>query len=172
MNQDISKLVERYEADRNYYLTDRYNETLRRSDFDLSSYICTDPDCLQFVKKETECCWHYIQVIDDSILSSFNGDSTAFVAAYDNKSIINSVDIRKAINGDSIVAASVDLNDYSEDEIESYINGFGYSLRNGSKLTNIKEECGDEWKQLCSEFIFEQLISEMLTNEQIKLMRI
>lgn len=33
MNQDIHKLVERYEADRKYYLTDRYNETLLRSDF-------------------------------------------------------------------------------------------------------------------------------------------
>lgn len=26
MNQDIHKLVEKYEADRNIYLTDRYNE--------------------------------------------------------------------------------------------------------------------------------------------------
>lgn len=33
MNQDIHKLIERYEADRKYYLTDRYNETLLRSDF-------------------------------------------------------------------------------------------------------------------------------------------
>lgn len=33
MNQDIHNLVERYEADRKYYLTDRYNETLLRSDF-------------------------------------------------------------------------------------------------------------------------------------------
>ena len=33
MNQDIYKLVERYEADRNHYLTDRYNETQVRSDF-------------------------------------------------------------------------------------------------------------------------------------------
>ncbi len=33
MNQDIHILVERYEADRNHYLTDRYNETQVRSDF-------------------------------------------------------------------------------------------------------------------------------------------
>lgn len=33
MNQDISKLVEKYEADRNIYLSDRYNETQVRSDF-------------------------------------------------------------------------------------------------------------------------------------------
>ena len=32
-NQDIQKLVEKYEADRNMYLTDRYNETQVRSDF-------------------------------------------------------------------------------------------------------------------------------------------
>lgn len=33
VKQDIHNLVERYEADREYYLTDRYNETLLRSDF-------------------------------------------------------------------------------------------------------------------------------------------
>ena len=33
MNQGIHKLVEKYEADRNIYLTDRYNETHVRSDF-------------------------------------------------------------------------------------------------------------------------------------------
>ena len=32
-NQDIQKLVEKYEVDRNMYLTDRYNETQVRSDF-------------------------------------------------------------------------------------------------------------------------------------------
>ena len=31
--KDLYKLVEKYEADRNYYLTDRYNETQVRSDF-------------------------------------------------------------------------------------------------------------------------------------------
>lgn len=33
VKQNIHNLVERYEADREYYLTDRYNETLLRSDF-------------------------------------------------------------------------------------------------------------------------------------------
>ena len=32
-NQNIRKLVEKYEADRDFYLTDRYNETQVRSDF-------------------------------------------------------------------------------------------------------------------------------------------
>lgn len=138
--------------------------------YDFSSYICTDPDCLQFGKKETESCWHYLQVIDDAILSSFDGDSAAFVAAYENNSIINDKDIRKTVNGDSIVDASIDLNDYTEKEIESYIHGFGYSLRNNSHFVNIKEEYGDDWKQLCCEYIFEQLIPELLTNEQIQLL--
>ena len=31
--KDLYKLVEKYEADRNFYLTDRYNETQVRSDF-------------------------------------------------------------------------------------------------------------------------------------------
>lgn len=33
MNQDIRKLVEKYEAERKIYLTDCYNETQVRSDF-------------------------------------------------------------------------------------------------------------------------------------------
>lgn len=33
MDQDIRNLIEKYEADRNTYLTDRYNETQVRSDF-------------------------------------------------------------------------------------------------------------------------------------------
>lgn len=33
MNQDIHQLVERYKTNRDYYLTDRYNETQVRSDF-------------------------------------------------------------------------------------------------------------------------------------------
>ena len=112
---------------------------------DLSSYICTDPDCLQFGKKENEHCWHYIQVIDDAILGSFEGDSIAFVTAYEKQSVMNGIDVRKAINSDSIVSASIDLKDYSEYEIESYIHRFGYTLRKSSQFINIKEECGDDW---------------------------
>ena len=33
MNCGLHKLIERYNSDRKYYLTDRYNETLLRSDF-------------------------------------------------------------------------------------------------------------------------------------------
>lgn len=65
MNQDTHKLVVKYEADRNHYLTDRYNVLLQCSKFDLSSYVCSDLDCLQFAKKENEHCWHYIQRVDD-----------------------------------------------------------------------------------------------------------
>lgn len=33
MNKELHELIEKYESDRDYYLTDRYNETLLRSDF-------------------------------------------------------------------------------------------------------------------------------------------
>jgi hypothetical protein len=65
MNQDIHELVEQYVADSDISLTDCYNDMLQRGIFDLSAYVCTDPDCLQFAKEESEHCWHYIQRVDD-----------------------------------------------------------------------------------------------------------
>ena len=65
MNQDIHELVEQYVADSDISLTDCYNDLLQRCIFDLSAYVCTDPDCLQFAKEESEHFWHYIQRVDD-----------------------------------------------------------------------------------------------------------
>lgn len=65
MNQDIHELVEQYVADSGISLTDCYNEMLQLGIIDLSAYVCTDPDCLQFAKEENEHCWHYIQRVDD-----------------------------------------------------------------------------------------------------------
>lgn len=65
MSQDLNQLIELYEAEAGYCLTDCFKETLQCSDFDLSSYVCTDSDCLQFAKEENEHCWHYIQRVDN-----------------------------------------------------------------------------------------------------------
>ena len=65
MNQDIHKQVERYEAETGYHLIDCYKKMQQRSNFDLSSYVCTDFDCLQFAKEENTHCWHYIQRVNN-----------------------------------------------------------------------------------------------------------
>jgi hypothetical protein len=132
MNQGIHKLIEKYEADRNYYLTDRRKELLQRSNFELSSYVCTDPDGLQFGKKVNEYCWHYIQVIDDGPFHK-------------------------------VILASVDLNDYSETQIEQCIHSFGYTIIGDSHFINIKKEKGYDWQQLCCECLFEEMIPELLS---------
>lgn len=56
MNQDIHKLVELYEANRNYYLTDRYNETQVRNNTGLHFYI-SGTQCPSHINKtmEKEC---------------------------------------------------------------------------------------------------------------------
>ena len=61
MNQDIRKLVDKY---------------------DLSSYICTDPDCQQYGRKESNYCWHYIQCVDDG---PFNAVVSATIDLHDYK---------------------------------------------------------------------------------------
>ena len=131
MSQDIDKLVERYEAGTDYFLEDCQKEILKRSNFDLSSYVCTDPECLQFAKEENEHCWHYIQRVDDCPFHE-------------------------------VISASVDLNHYKEIEIEQCINAFGYTIIGDSRFIDIKKEESD-WRQLCCECLFEEMIPELLS---------
>ena len=132
---DIRKLIEKYKAERTYYLTDHYNETLLRSDFLDPLFELLGWDIKNRAGKPT----NEREVILEEPLKA---------------------------------GASIDLSIYSEEEIESYIHGYGFSLKNNPHFINIKEECGDDWKQLCCEYIFEQLIPELLTYEQFELMNL
>ncbi len=140
--------------------------------YDFKSLICTDPDCLQFAKKENDHSWWYIQIIDRNILDEYEGHKENFAAAYENGAIVNGIDIRHAVNTYSKVSASIDLNDYKESDIEQCINTFGYTIRGGRGLIDLNSE---EFKankvMLCCESLFENMLPELLTNKQINLLR-
>ena len=140
--------------------------------YDFKSLICTDPDCLQFAKKENEHSWWYIQIIDRNILDEYEGHEVDFATAYENGAIVNGIDIRHAVNTYSKVSASIDLDDYNESDIERCINRFGYTVRGDCNFTNLnREEFKEDKVMLCCESLFEEMLPEMLTNDQIKLIR-
>ena len=60
--------------------------------YDFKSLICTDPDCLQFAKKEDDHRWWFIQIIDRDILDEYEGREEEFAQAYENGAIVNGID--------------------------------------------------------------------------------
>lgn len=139
---------------------------------DFASYICTDPDYLQFCKKEEQRKWWYFQIIDKDILDRYEGEEELFISAYNRDEYINGRSIRKVVDGISCISATIDLDECSDDEIERCLHHLGYSITGDCRSVNIKEECGDDWEQLCCEFLFEEMIPELLENEQIALLRL
>ena len=140
--------------------------------YDFKSLICTDSDCLQFAKKENDHSWWYIQIIDRNILDEYEGHEEDFATAYENGAIVNGIDIRHAVNTYSKVSASIDLDDYKESEIERCINAFGYTIRERCSFIDLnREEFKEDKVMLCCESLFEDMLPELLTNEQINLLR-
>lgn len=140
--------------------------------YDFKSLICTDPDCLQFAKKENEHSWWYIQIIDRKILDEYEGHEEDFATAYENGAIVNGIDIRHAVNTYSIVSALIDLDDYKESDIEQCINTFGYTIRERCNFIDLnREELKEDKVMLCCESLFENMLPELLANEQINLLR-
>ena len=139
--------------------------------YDFKSLICTDPDSLQFAKKENDHSWWYIQIIDHNILDEYEGHEEDFITAYENGAIVNGIDIRHAVNTYSKVSASIDLDDYKESEIERCINTFGYTIGRSRNFIDLnREEFKEDKVMLCCESLFEDMLPELLTNEQIKLL--
>jgi hypothetical protein len=139
--------------------------------YDFKSLICTDPDCLQFAKKENDHSWCYIQIIHHNILDEYERHEEDFITAYENGAIVNGIDIRHAVNTYSKVSASIDLDDYKESEIERCINTFGYTIGRGRNFIDLnREEFKEDKVMLCCESLFEDMLPELLTNEQIKLL--
>lgn len=132
--------------------------------YDFVSYECTDPDSLQFCKKEGSRVWWYFQVIDDTLLGRYKGDAKRFISDYNRDEHINGISIRKTVDGTSSVAATISLDEYSNDEIEQCLHQFGYSMQGDCRFVNIKENSDDNYEQLCCEFLFEEMIPELLNN--------
>ena len=139
---------------------------------DFASYECTDPDCLQFCKKEGQRIWWYFQIIDDELLERYEGDEERFILEYNGNEYINGRSVRQAVDSISAVAATIDLDDYKDDNIERCLYSFGYSMQGDRRFVDIKEDCGDNWEQLCCESLFEEMIPELLENKLIELIRL
>lgn len=140
--------------------------------YNFKSLICTDPDCLQFAKKENDHSWWYIQIINRIILDEYEGHEEDFATAYENGAIVNGIDIRHAVNTYSKVSASIDLDDYKESDIEQCINTFGYTIKERCNFIDLnREEFKEDKVMLCCESLFENMLPELLTNEQINLLR-
>ena len=135
--------------------------------YDFASYKCTNPDCLQFCKKEGQRVWWYFQIIDKELLARYNGDEKRFISEYNSDKRINGRSIRQMVDGISSVAATIDLDEYNNNDIEKCLHQFGYSIQGDCRFVDIKKECEDNYNQLCCEFLFEDMIPELLNNEQL-----
>lgn len=125
--------------------------------WDFSSMICCDPDELQFCKQINESIWEFVQITHSKLYDLYNGSPEQFCEAYDGDSVLNGIYVRNAVHGiGGVVCSIIDLNDYKDEEIENYICGYGYTLKDaGSGRTPIKKLYGN-WQQISCECIFEQ----------------
>ena len=87
----------------------------------------------------------------------YNGSPEKFCEAYDGATSLNGIHVRNAIHGrGGAVCGIIDLNDYNDEEIEDYVCGYGFTLKDASNgRTPIKTIDGN-WQQICCECIFEQ----------------
>ena len=105
-------------------------------------------------------------------MDEYEGHEEDFATAYENGAIVNGIDIRYSVNTYSKVSASIDLDDYKESEIERCINAFGYTIRERCSFIDLnREEFKEDKVMLCCESLFEDMLPELLTNEQINLLR-
>lgn len=125
--------------------------------WDFSSMICCDPDELQFGKQINESTWEFVQVTHPKLYNLYNGSPEKFCEAYDGATSLNGIHVRNAIHGrGGAVCGIIDLNDYNDEEIEDYICGYGFTLKDASNgRTPIKTIDGN-WQRICCECIFEQ----------------
>jgi hypothetical protein len=66
----------------------------------------------------------------------------------------------------------IDLDDYKESVIERCVNTFGYTIGGGRGFIDLNsEEFKEDKVMLCCESLFEDMLPELLTNEQINLLR-
>ena len=119
--------------------------------------ICCDPDELQFGKQINESTWEFVQVTHPKLYNLYNGSPEKFCEAYDGATSLNGIHVRNAIHGrGGAVCGIIDLNDYNDEEIEDYICGYVFTLKDASNgRTPIKTIDGN-WQQICCECIFEQ----------------
>ena len=98
-----------------------------------NDWFCTDPDCLQHCKKESETEFKFIQAV---WLDTCEGDTRAENAKDDSDNY-------------AVCAGYIDLYLYTKEDIECSIASYGYTL------DSVKEIYGDAANQIIAECLFE-----------------
>jgi len=101
-------------------------------------YICTDNSTLQYCKKLNNNVYLYVQFNDFDYPDEFD-------RIKEDDSLL-----KEFFSEDKFwIKATIDIREYTDKEIASYIKPYGYTLK------NIKEIYPIEWEQIIAECIFE-----------------
>ena len=98
-----------------------------------NDWFCTDPDCLQHCKKESETQFRFIQAV---WLDTCDGDTRAENAKDDSDNY-------------AVCAGFIDLNMHSIEDMEGSLGSYGYTL------DSAKEIYGEDVNQIIAECLFE-----------------
>ena len=98
-----------------------------------NGWFCTDPDCNQYCKKESETEFQFIQSV---WLDTCEGDIKAENAKDEDDNY-------------AVCAGYIDLDLYDEDDIECSLASYGYTLE------AVKDIYGDAANQIIAECLFE-----------------
>lgn len=98
-----------------------------------NNWFCTDSDCMQYCKKVNETEFEFIQTV---WLDTYGDDPKAENAKDDSDNY-------------AVCAGYIDLNLYSNDDIEGSISSYGYTMESA------KEIYGDCVNQIIAECLFE-----------------
>lgn len=101
-----------------------------------NGWFCTAPDCMQYCKKESDMKFNFIQAV---WLDTCGDDKRAENAKDDSDNY-------------AVCAGSIDINDYTEIEIETSVSSYGYSL---DELYGSKEFFNEDYNEIIAECLFE-----------------
>lgn len=96
-------------------------------------WFCTDSDCLQYCKKESDTEFSFIQAV---WLDTCKNDVRAKNAKDESDNY-------------TVCAGSIDIELYNEDDIESSLSSYGYTIE------SVKETYGEYANQIIAECLFE-----------------
>lgn len=102
----------------------------------MNSWYCTDDDCMQYCKKNNERSFNFIEMVWLDV----------------------SKDDMHSDKEYTVKSAWIDLNDYSEHDMECAISGYYKNLQ------EVRETYHEEAKQIIAECIFEQMYGDCTTH--------
>ena len=98
-----------------------------------NDWFCTDPDCLQHCKKESETVFSFIQAV---WLDTCEGDERAVNAKDDSDNY-------------AVCTGYIDLDQHNKEDIEGTISSYGYTME------SVREIYDEEANQIIAECLFE-----------------